>query len=212
MISHRHKFIYSHIPKCAGTTIEVVLKKFASPSIGSELAKENKWWRNKKLFELYKVNVDYFKFSFSRNPFERLVSTFSYFTDEKIPFSDFVKDVESFLNSKPHAIFKEISENRCINHSVRRNISPLKNALLGYHVLEQNYFVDSSFDFIGKVENLQSDFDYVCGIVGLDNFELPQLNRSSHNHYCSYYNTELRDIVERLYRKDLEMFNYDYGC
>ena len=108
MISHPFKFIYSHIPKCAGTTIEVALKKHASPSLGNKLAKENKWWRNKRLFELYSENPSYYKFSFTRNPFERIVSAFTFFTNNNISFKNFVLEIELFLDHNPQNIFKEV--------------------------------------------------------------------------------------------------------
>ena len=95
--SVKHNLLFVHIPKCAGTTIEVALKKHASPSSGSEIAKQNKWWRNKRLFELYSENPCYFKFSFTRNPFERIVSAFSFFTNNNISFKNFVLEIELFF-------------------------------------------------------------------------------------------------------------------
>ncbi len=210
MISHPFKFIYSHIPKCAGTTIEVALKKHASPSLGNELAIENKWWRNKRLFELYSENPSYFKFSFSRNPFDRIVSAYSFFTNHNISFKNFVFEVELFLNHNPQNIFKEVDNNFCCNPSVNKTFMPLNDPLLGYHVLPQNYYITSKFDFIGKVENLQNDFDQVCESVGLDRIKLPNLNQSSHQHYTSYYDQECRDIVENLYQGDLNQFKYNF--
>ena len=212
MISHPFKFIYSHIPKCAGTTIEVALKKHASPSLGNELAKENKWWRNKRLFELYSENPSYYKFSFTRNPFERIVSAFTFFTNNNISFKNFVLEIELFLDHNPQNIFKEVDHNFCCNPSVHKTFMPLNDALLGYHVLPQNYYISPKFDFIGKVENLQNDFDQVCESVGLDKIKLPNLNQSSHQHYTSYYDQESRSLVENLYQEDLIQFKYNFDA
>ena len=54
MISHKHKFIFIHIPKAAGTTIEKTLFPYASASFGSPFAKRDKCYRNKGLFNIIK--------------------------------------------------------------------------------------------------------------------------------------------------------------
>ena len=64
MISHKHKFIFTHIPKTGGTSITRAL----NPNAGI---------KNKPLKEMpLKDKEDYFKFTFVRNPWDRAVSMF----------------------------------------------------------------------------------------------------------------------------------------
>lgn len=42
MISHSHKFIFVHIPRCGGTNVEDTLRVHASPVTGCDWAVETK--------------------------------------------------------------------------------------------------------------------------------------------------------------------------
>ena len=71
MISHKHKCIFIHIPKCAGTSVEVNFSnKHSNHCPVAVFAR--KYPRKFK---------NYFKFSFVRNPFDRLVSVYAYYVN-----------------------------------------------------------------------------------------------------------------------------------
>lgn len=81
-VSHKDNFIFVHTPKTAGSSIHIFLKDYYSlkgkdredpiPPIHHMKA---------KLFFKYNDNLNFFyKFAFVRNPFDRLVSAFSDFT------------------------------------------------------------------------------------------------------------------------------------
>lgn len=64
-------------------------------------------------------------------------------------------------------------------------------------------------DFVGRMESMDRDFAYVAERLGCDK-TLAKVNAGSHQHYTSYYDEETREIVRRVYRKDIKIFGYDF--
>ena len=67
MISHQYKCIFTHVNKCGGSTIDAVFNGKG----GHKLALNYK--------RMYPKKFDsYFKFSFVRNPWDKMVSFYHY--------------------------------------------------------------------------------------------------------------------------------------
>ena len=64
--------------------------------------------------------------------------------------------------------------------------------------------------FKGKCENLQSDFETVMRELNLSCIKLPHLNASKHENYRSYYDNETREKVGEWFKRDIELFNYNF--
>jgi len=60
-----------------------------------------------------------------------------------------------------------------------------------------------------RTEELTSGFAWLQQQLGCAE-PLPQDNRTTHDHYRSYYDADTRDIVQRMFRRDLEMFGYEF--
>jgi hypothetical protein len=69
-------------------------------------------------------------------------------------------------------------------------------------------------DFVGRFEMFQADYDILCNRIELPLQQLPHLNKSTHGHYSEYYDTETKELVGKLYAKDIELFKYKFetGC
>jgi hypothetical protein len=63
--------------------------------------------------------------------------------------------------------------------------------------------------FIGQVESIEADWNTVQDCTGI-RVALGRHNTTEHKHYRDYYDPELRDLVARIYREDIERFSYSF--
>jgi len=233
MISHHHKCIFVHIPKNAGQSIEhvfldllglkwatrapLLLRYNDRPELGPpRLAhlKADEYVRFKYLTQ--EMFDEYFKFAFVRNPWSRTVSIYKYFGyDKKSDFKSFL------LGDFKNKFFEE------------------KQWFVG----PQSDFIYAEdgrllVDYIGRFEDLQVNFEFVCKKIGLPSIKVPHVNESAgsnnilgsnprkmvknllripkirripnYKNWQDYYDRESIDWVSRLYEKDIELFGYDF--
>ena len=152
----------------------------------------------------------YYKFSFVRNPWARLVSEYRY---------------RNFLS---HKSFKDFVMNKLPAPGLDdkyRHIMPQTGML---YDKAGNLLVD----FVGKFERLQQDFDQVCKHLQFESSDLPHENSSDKKSrelrrkirnflrrngeselrsYVDFYDTETRETVGKLYRADIENFGYSFA-
>lgn len=233
MLSHTNKCIFIHIPKVAGTS---VMRLFSDPEKPAKMNKSplpfdpdgykfdpppphlrasdyvKYGYATQDIFDIY------FKFAFVRNPWDRIVSEYKYrrhthrFSFKKFLFQNF---------PKPYW-----SDHYC-------------------HVIPQYDFLHDDdgtllVDFVGRFENLQADFDYVCSKLNMPKTTLPRVNESSSifnrrgsnfievlrsikshanrnrrrntfPHYTDYYDAESIEFIATLYKNDIEAFGYEFG-
>ena len=141
----------------------------------------------------------YFKFAFVRNPWERLVSAFFYLNAGGCnEFDDIFRVAHlSVYNGDFNAFVLDIERHLSAQH-FRPQICWLCD--------ERGTLLP---DFVGRYERLSSDFVIVADYLSLSR-SIPAINSSRHLHYRDYYNPVTRKIVETLYNKDIETFDYVY--
>ena len=195
MINHKHKFIFVHIPKTGGTSIEKYILGNASVA-KKQNNKHNTVteYMNKtgKLFDKY------FSFSFVRNPYDFLVSYYKF--RMKMINGEFGR-TERFMRKK---YFKSN-----FKHWIMNNFYNDPRVIT--HLDFLSYDSKLKVDFIGKFENLQEDFNIICDKIGIPQQELPHINKTKHEHYTEYYDEETKQIVAEKYAKDSEYFGYKFG-
>jgi len=216
MIDLSTNCLFIHIPKTAGQSIESVFLKKSGLSWNERdnflLKKNNEPKKGPpRLAHLtameytelgYLTQQDFyklFKFSFVRDPFQRLVSEYLY-QYRTIDFKKFVLDV----------IPKTTTDNYIEHKGVNR------------HIMPQWMFLydgkgDLLVDFVGKFENLQTDFNIICDKIGFTGLKLPYRNKTKikkrlkvpQQEYLSYYDNETYDFIRKYYKKDINLFNYE---
>ena len=205
LISHRHKFIFIHNYKVAGTSIRKALAKhitlyqqykysFALYDKVNRTINPNYMRGHITALEIKnqlppEIYDDYFKFVFVRNPWDWQVSLYFFILQEKKHYQhNLIKSMSSF---------EEYIEWR-VNEDGRK---------------QKDFLVDENdsiiVDYIGKYENLQDDFNEITRKIGI-NASLPYKNKSKHKDYREYYNDYTRDLIEKAFKEDIEMFNYSF--
>ena len=200
MISLQKRFLFVHIPKTAGNSIQSVLRDYSEDELVA-LRKEqdgierfglrNPNYKVKKhstLSEYYDALGDeqfrkLYKFTCIRNPWDRMVSY--YFTP--------TQNLETWNRKK----FRE---------TISKAVSVPDYLRLDSH--EADPF--ANVNCIMRFENLADDFRAVCAGIGISPPALPQYNRSTREHYSKYYDDELRELVRTRFAAEIERFGYTF--
>ena len=213
MISHRYKFVYCRTAKTGTCSIAGMLqnRKFLMNNYRHpDLKKIMKKWENSfdadpnhipMSFLIENSNAEsYSKFSFVRNPWDRLVSIHHW---EK----RFNK--RNKMGNEIHDSFKAFVKN--IENLKTGKLEDKNKKINSWFKYGSAYNFTKGSDFIGRFEQLQQDFYVVCNAIGIPPIELPHKNQTNHKHYTEYYDDETRDIVAEKYAKDIEYFGYEFG-
>jgi chondroitin 4-sulfotransferase 11 len=204
--------LFVWVPKCAGMSLYRVLVKCGC--VEDRWLNPTKPFANRGMITFGHVSIpelvdrrviaphfleNAFKFAFVRNPFDRLVSLFCYLKKincEEVPqamsFDEFCRKVER-REHPPVGLYNYKGLNQC--NPMIEWLQDRRGRLL--------------VDFVGRHESLHEDFQKICRIVGIDE-HLPHENRTEHRHYRTYYTPNTRAIVERVYREDLDRFDYSF--
>ena len=211
MISHKHKCIFLHIPKVAGTSIERFLREI-DPEIPQKVLRKRGFSR------FLNNHTDYFVFSFVRNPYDRFVSAWKW---GELKFS---KEGELPFYKKARPVSFEEYVLLTTNPEHRKENQNLWSEYDEYHTLPQfeffpnlngeHYFTDKisptfTCDFIGRFENLHEDFNAVCSNIGIKQFKLPHAYNSKTFKQAFDWTNELKGKVYNYYKKDFTNFNYE---
>ena len=189
----KEQFVFIHIPKCGGNSITSDHFRNFSHDLRNE---------NFKYFkDSYERSLSKFSFTFVRNPWDRLVSSYEYLKNG----GNCTLDAEDYLNLfSKYKNFKEMVLNW---EEVFFDQIHFKS--------QSDWICDNDgniiVDFVGKFENLQQDFDIVCDRMQIPRKKLPHTNKTNHKHYTEYYDDEIREIVAKKYARDIEYFGYKFG-
>lgn len=230
MICRPFQCIFVHIPKAAGRSVEMyflnrlgldrenptdrqqlLLVPNDDPAKGTEKLSHLSAQEYVKCGHISQQEFDqFYKFSFVRNPWSRLVSEYRYrnYLRHK-SFKDFV------MNKMPAPGWDD----------KYRHVMPQSDMLC-----DDNG--ELLVDFVGKFESLQSDFDRLCQHWQFDDTRLPHVNSSDKKSrelrrktrnflyrnneselrkYVDFYDDETREQVAHMYADDIRNFNYEFA-
>ena len=189
-----HRCVFIHIPKAAGTSLTKTL--FAAPSRHLQYTEYER--ANPKKFKKY------FKFTFVRNPYDRLFSAYTFLKKGGL------NELDRCWAEQNLASFPDFES------FVHGWVTP-ENIWSWVHFKPQHWWVcDASFnvkvDFVGRFEQMDSDVAIVQDRLSLPVAPLPKINVTDRPQALeSPYTAETRAIVAQVYQTDFDLFAYEDG-
>ncbi|MGB0383499.1 MAG: sulfotransferase family 2 domain-containing protein [Ardenticatenaceae bacterium] len=204
-ILDKQKLVYLAIPKVATTSILLTISESYGLKIKRGLIHSNPFWHC-QLGKLNKAQTPYHKFTFIRNPFDRLVSCYK----EKIV-NRYNRKLPPFYNG-PHL---SVPENASFAQFVQI-VSDTPDCLADRHFKSQYAILyrknNLLVDWVGRFEHLAENWAELAEKYNLRPHLLHKL--SSHNFentprdYKLYYTREFADMVYKRYQKDVDLLGY----
>jgi len=207
----KDKFIFFQQPK---TGFKSVMK-----AIGED---RYCWHRTKKISNLFayeKINsytdIDIqncFTFSIVRNPWDRIVSGFFHYRynvkDEwavNLDFKYFVKNILIRYYDDPLEMYRRYEKLPGLKWGS-------KGRWLHFAPMYARICKDGEIfvDYIGKLENIDEDWKYISRQIDVEYSRLPVIGSSKRTHYRDYYDIETKNIIYKMFREDIEIFDYKY--
>ncbi|MCB0647531.1 MAG: sulfotransferase family 2 domain-containing protein [Saprospiraceae bacterium] len=191
------KSIFVHIPKAAGISLSTSLYGKVT---GSHLPiSKYQLIYSKAEFE------SYFKFTLTRNPWDRVFSAFNFLKKGGRNAED-ADWAQKYLSE--FTLFEDFLDSWVNEKTIWSYI----------HFYPQHYFIlvpgksKSPLDFIGKVETIEQDYSFIASkIEGAGSLE--HLNASVEGKSKDYRNIYLPrhiDLISKIYKRDIDLFSYTF--
>lgn len=185
----KQNFFFIHINKTGGSSIERALKLDLDHKTAQEKIKQV----GRKVWD------DAFTFSVVRNPWDKVVSHYSYR----------VQTGQTGMGKNNNIGFNEWVD-----------LAYFQNDSIYYDkpkmfMSQSDWVLDADgtmlVDKICRFESLREDFSNVCSRLSI-NTELPHVKASKHrrNNYQSYYNRRSIEIIAEKFSRDIELFGYSF--
>ena len=207
--TEKKPFIFVHIPKTGGTSVEEALchevfgtgleclsDEVADKHILPSLGETKQHWKYRDYVKKFGQSLveDHFSFAFVRNPWDLVVSEISYFRKHEL---------KAFHPTNWDIAIHQICEADIgiWGHDFKPQVSYLCN--------DEG---QEKVDFIGRFDRLSQDYERVCELLGFQNNSLPFLNKSrgGKSHYSEFFSKQTRRLVEQRFASDIARFGFEF--
>lgn len=218
IVSTQPPFLFIHIPKTAGTSIEEALfhyQDFEYSTSPHNVAQQYKDYLPRELFD------EMFKFCFVRNPWDLVVSSYKYWVRQAKIDMTFDEWIEwKYEGGVIGDMIDRVKYDEDFEHPniIKDKYSRLAVAFYMNRTPQALFMVDEAgnyiVDYIGRYENIEEDFKFIIDKLKLSDAYLPHSN-SSHisgdpSDYREWYTDKTRKIIESRFALDIELFGYTF--
>ncbi|MBW6506882.1 MAG: sulfotransferase family protein [Rhodobacteraceae bacterium] len=224
MISHKHRCIFIHIPKCAGTSIEAALghhdsysgigtrqdhrptrlierpippKALLSPDNLRELIRRYRWqFRDTRPENKLAVTSEQFR-------------SYYKFTIVRNPWSRAYSWYQNVIRDTKHLAHHGISE--------ATTFAEFMSRFAGKGMLKPQIYWLKGFDgtikmdFVGRFENLSKDYRLAAAnLAGNPPSTLPHEIHGQSKGWRSAYDQATSDLVAKVYAEDIKIWGYEF--
>lgn len=196
----QNQCIFVHIPKTAGVSI--------CHSLFGNLAGSHTTLFHYQIVFPKKEFDRYFKFTFVRNPWDRVFSAYNFLKKGGLSEQD-----RKWTEKVKFSSYKSFDD------FVKRGL-PKPSIHTWIHFLPQSNFLSIPrsrklpVDFLGFFENIENDFRYITDKLGMgEDFPLKRKNASNLKQKLDYkdaYTDTTRNIVSQLYKTDVDLLGYNF--
>lgn len=190
---YANKCVFVHITKAAGTSLAL--------SLFGELPYHYTAQDYRVIYGRRDYN-NFFKFTFVRNPWDRLYSAYSYlkgggWNEQDAQWSqDNLGDIHSFDDF----VINWLSHERLSAH---------------IHLWPQSNFICNAWekpiiDYLGYFETIEQDFNIIAARLNLNKTALKHTNASQREGYTTVYSAAAKQKVAELYKTDIVNFGYQF--
>lgn len=205
MISDEKAFVFVHIPRTAGTSIETALAPYAREPLGytvggnTVLAHKHATATSLRRLVGAEFWASAFSFSVVRDPWARMYSDYHFFRRVGPRLMPEFSELERWLTERalrvPFAAWLRAGAERL-------------------DIAQSSYLTDEGgallVDFVGRFEHLSRDFSTICQTLGVEH-ALPHLNGTGRRDFRAAYDSDSVDLVARYAAADIERFGYRFA-
>lgn len=193
-----HNALFFHVPKTGGTSIREWLYDNVPVIRANDHLSPYQVVLHKVMSPSIVLNAQ--RFAFVRNPWSRFVSIWEF--RNRI-------GAERYLVADNFTDYVKWFYSHTYNERMNRDGITLSHVARLFNVEHSEYDVEH----IGKIENMQEDFDEMCRLLKIPTGILPHSNPArpeGYPHYSTYYTEETRDMIGEMYADDIARFDYEF--
>ena len=190
--SHANKFVWFRVAKTGTRSVLESLERRALivPEPGYDTTYHQTW-------------DNWFKFTFVRNPWTRLVSCY---LDKVVKCTGTQWELPAFARFK-NMCFKQFVNT--IKHD------DLTSCDCHYRLQTCLYPLDK-IDHVGRFEELQHHYNIICEKLSIQTTQLPVINTTLGQRTSidagSLYDADTAQLVSNMYEKDIQQLKYGWNC
>ncbi|MEA5510386.1 sulfotransferase family 2 domain-containing protein [Crocosphaera sp. UHCC 0190] len=217
MLSMQKQFLFIHVPKTGGNSLQNILSHYSEDKIvihgkhqdgierfevrndNYEVTKHSTLKHYQEILEA-DIYQKLFKFATIRNPYDQMISW--YFSPHR--------GVNEWVRQDFIYLIEEVPTLREYIGLPTTSFLKKMTTKFGLSLKLKPPKLDRNIDFLIRFEHLNEDFKKVCGMIDIPYEPLPIRNKSQRKHYSAYFDEEIKERVYLKFREEIKFGGYEF--